>query len=66
MGQNQGFGSLGRVVGPAIASIAVSAWRKGLPFWVGGAIMLGTLWLIFDYLRSAYVPPALTIEKQAA
>ncbi|MEO8588150.1 MAG: MFS transporter [Flavobacteriales bacterium] len=55
MGQNQGFGSLGRVVGPMLAGPLYSL-SQGLPFWVGGAIMLGTLWLIFDYLRTNYTP----------
>ena len=61
MGQNMGFGSLARIVGPAIASVLYPL-GMGLPFWVGGAIMLGTLWLVFDYLRTGYsapvVPPA--------
>ena len=55
MGQNQGFGSLGRVLGPAMAG-PLYAMGWGLPFWVGGAIMIGTLWLVFDYLRSSYTP----------
>lgn len=55
MGQNQGFGSLGRVVGPAMAGPLYAA-GMGLPFYVGGAIMLGTLWLVFDYLRTGYTP----------
>lgn len=55
MGQNQGFGSLGRVVGPLLAGLLYPL-AQGLPFWVGGAIMLGTLWLIFDYLRTSYTP----------
>ncbi|MBP7515065.1 MAG: MFS transporter [Flavobacteriales bacterium] len=55
MGQNMGFGSLGRVVGPGL-SFFLYPMAKGLPFWVGGAIMLGTLWLVFDYLRTNYRP----------
>ena len=55
MGQNMGFGSLGRVLGPAMAG-PLYAMGWGLPFWVGGAIMIGTLWLVFDYLRSSYTP----------
>lgn len=55
MGQNQGFSSLGRVLGPAMAG-PLYAMGWGLPFWVGGAIMIGTLWLVFDYLRSSYTP----------
>jgi DHA1 family tetracycline resistance protein-like MFS transporter len=55
MGQNQGFSSLARVLGPAIAGPLYELGR-GLPFWVGGAIMLGTLWLVFDYLRTNYTP----------
>ena len=55
MGQNQGFGSLGRVLGPAMAG-PLYAMGWGLPFWVGGAIMIGTLWLVFDYLRTNYKP----------
>ena len=55
MGQNQGFGSLGRVVGPAIAG-PLYTLGYGLPFWIGGAIMIGTLWLVFDYLRTNYTP----------
>jgi DHA1 family tetracycline resistance protein-like MFS transporter len=57
MGQNMGFGSLGRVVGPGLSS-ALYPLAMGLPFWVGGAIMLGTLWLVFDYLRTNYRPIA--------
>lgn len=53
LGQNQGFGSLGRVVGPSIAG-PLYALVPGLPFWTGGAIMLGALWLVFDYLRTGY------------
>lgn len=57
MGQNMGFGSLGRVVGPALSGLLYPL-GKALPFWVGGAIMLGTLWLVFDYLRTNYKPLA--------
>ncbi len=53
MGQNQGFGSLGRVLGPAMAG-PLYKLSQPLPFWVGGAIMLGTLWLVFDHLRTKY------------
>ena len=62
MGQNQGFGSLGRVVGPMLAGL-LYPMAQGLPFWVGGAIMLGTLWLVFDYLRTNYTPIATTTPK---
>ena len=55
MGQNMGFGSLGRVVGPGLSSLLYPL-GKALPFWVSGAIMLGTLWLVFDYLRTNYRP----------
>jgi MFS family permease len=55
MGQNMGFSSLGRVVGPGLSSMLYPV-AVGLPFWVGGAIMLGTLWLVFDYLRTNYKP----------
>ncbi len=55
MGQNQGFGSMGRVVGPLIAG-PLYTLSHGLPFWVAGTIMIGTLWLIFDYLRTNYTP----------
>lgn len=55
MGQNQGFGSLGRVAGPAMAG-PLYHLSQSLPFWVGGSIMLGTLWLVFDYLRTKYRP----------
>jgi MFS transporter, DHA1 family, tetracycline resistance protein len=57
MGQNQGFGSLGRVLGPVLSGVLYN-WDKALPFWVGGAIMIGTLWLVFDYLRTNYKPIA--------
>lgn len=62
MGQNQGFSSLGRVLGPAIAG-PMYAWVPGLPFWAGGAIMLGTLWLVFDYLRTGYTPLVVAPHK---
>jgi MFS family permease len=62
LGQNQGFGSLGRVAGPVLASILYPV-AHGLPFWVSGAVMLGTLWLVFDYLRKAYRPPVGTPER---
>ena len=55
MGQNQGFGSLGRVVGPVMAGPLYEMGRS-LPFVLGGAIMLGTLWLIYHYLRTNYTP----------
>jgi MFS transporter, DHA1 family, tetracycline resistance protein len=55
MGQNMGFGSLGRVVGPGFSSLLYPV-GMALPFWVGGAIMLGTLWLVFNYLRTNYKP----------
>jgi DHA1 family tetracycline resistance protein-like MFS transporter len=55
MGQNQGFSSLARVLGPLVAG-PLYTLGHGLPFWVGGAIMLGTLWLVFDYLRTKYTP----------
>jgi len=55
LGQNQGFTSLGRVAGPAMAGPLYAAGMS-LPFWVGGAIMLGTLYLVFDYLRTGYTP----------
>lgn len=61
LGQNQGFGSLGRVVGPVLSGLLYPL-AHALPFWVGGAIMLGTLWLVFDYLRKAYLPPVATPE----
>ncbi|MBK6831356.1 MAG: MFS transporter [Flavobacteriales bacterium] len=55
MGQNMGFGSLGRVLGPTLSSFLYPL-GMGLPFWVGGAIMLGTLALVFHYLRTSYKP----------
>lgn len=61
LGQNQGFGSLGRVAGPLLSGVLYPV-AHALPFWVAGAIMLGTLWLVFDYLRKAYVPPVATKE----
>ncbi|MBK8339455.1 MAG: MFS transporter [Flavobacteriales bacterium] len=56
MGQNQGFSSLARIMGPLMAGPLYAAGME-LPFWVGGAIMLGTLTLVFDYLRNGYTPP---------
>lgn len=64
MGQNMGFGSLGRVVGPMLSSLLYPL-GMGLPFWVGGAIMLGTLWLVFDYLRTSYKPLVGTTDGPA-
>ncbi|HEX2617768.1 MAG TPA: MFS transporter, partial [Flavobacteriales bacterium] len=61
LGQNQGFGSLGRVAGPVLSGVLYPL-GKALPFWAGGAIMLGTLWLVYDYLRKAYVPVVGTTE----
>lgn len=61
MGQNQGFGSLGRVAGPMLAGFLYPI-HQALPFWVGGAVMLGTLWLVFDYLRKAYATSMATTE----
>ncbi|MBK9194646.1 MAG: MFS transporter [Flavobacteriales bacterium] len=55
MGQNQGFSSLARIAGPAMAGPLYMA-GSGLPFWVGGAIMLGTLALVFHFLRTSYTP----------
>lgn len=55
MGQNQGFGSLGRVLGPVMAG-PLYVLGQSLPFVVGGVIMLGTLGLIFNYLRTNYTP----------
>ncbi|MFN3874598.1 MAG: MFS transporter [Flavobacteriales bacterium] len=55
LGRNQGFSSLGRVAGPALAG---PLYAKGmdLPFIVGGVIMVGTLALVFNYLRTSYTP----------
>lgn len=55
MGQNMGFGSLGRVVGPLLSSLLYPL-GKSLPFLAAGAIMLGTLALVFHYLRTSYKP----------
>lgn len=55
LGQNQGFGSLGRVAGPAMAG-PLYAMGMDLPFLVGGVIMIGTLALVFHYLRTSYTP----------
>jgi len=55
MGQNQGFTSLGRVAGPAMAG-PLYALGMDLPFIVGGVIMIGTLALVFNYLRTSYTP----------
>ncbi len=55
MGQNMGFGSLGRVLGPVLSSLLYPL-GKSLPFLVAGAIMLGTLALVFHYLRTSYKP----------
>ncbi|MBK8228258.1 MAG: MFS transporter [Flavobacteriales bacterium] len=60
MGQNQGFTSLGRVAGPAMAG-PLYAWGVDLPFIVGGVIMIGTLALVFNYLRTSYTPLAAPI-----
>lgn len=62
MGQNQGFGSLGRVLGPAIAGPLYTLGHS-LPFLVGGAVMLGTLWLVADYLRTNYTPLQVASDK---
>ncbi len=62
MGQNMGFGSLGRVLGPTMASLLYPL-GMGLPFWVGGAIMLGTLALVYHYLRTSYKPISTTTAK---
>ena len=50
MGQNQGFSSLARILGPLMAGPLYAA-GMGLPFWVGGVIMLGTLTLVYRYWR---------------
>jgi MFS transporter, DHA1 family, tetracycline resistance protein len=55
MGQNQGFTSLGRVAGPAMAG-PLYALGMDLPFIIGGVIMIGTLALVFNYLRTSYTP----------
>ncbi|MBK8497734.1 MAG: MFS transporter [Flavobacteriales bacterium] len=64
MGQNMGFGSLGRVVGPVLSSMLYPI-AKGLPFWVGGSIMLGTLALVYHYLRTGYKPIIGTTDRPA-
>jgi MFS family permease len=64
MGQNQGFGSLARIVGPAMAA-PLYKLGHGLPYFVGGAIMLGTLYLVHDYLRTGYKPLEVKGEGQA-
>ena len=64
MGQNMGFGSLGRVLGPTLSSMLYPL-GMGLPFWVGGAIMLGTLALVFHYLRTGYKPLVVTTDRAA-
>ena len=53
LGQNMGFGSLGRVLGPMLSGLLYPL-GKGLPFVVGGTIMLGALTLVFRYLRTGY------------
>jgi MFS family permease len=63
MGQNMGFGSLARIVGPAMAA-PLYKLGHGLPYFVGGAIMLGTLYLVFDYLRTGYKPLEVKGEDQ--
>lgn len=55
MGQNMGFGSLARVVGPVMSTV-LYAWHMSSPFIVGGIIMIGTLWLVFHFLRTGYEP----------
>ena len=62
MGQNMGFGSLARILGPAMAG-PLYVVSKGLPFWIGGAIMLGTLALVFHFLRTSYTPAAVAPVK---
>lgn len=64
MGQNMGFGSLARIVGPAMAAPLYKLGHS-LPYFVGGAIMLGTLYLVFDYLRTSYKPLEVKGEGQA-
>lgn len=60
MGQNQGFSSLGRVAGPIMAG-PLYALGMDLPFILGGVIMIGTLALVFHYLRTGYTPLAAPI-----
>ena len=62
MGQNMGFSSLARIVGPAMAGPLYMAGRS-LPFWVGGAIMIGTLALVFHFLRTSYTPAVVAPAK---
>lgn len=64
MGQNQGFSSLGRVAGPAMAG-PLYAMGMDLPFIVGGVIMIGTLALVFHYLRTSYTPIVGASERGA-
>ncbi len=64
MGQNQGFSSLGRVAGPAMAG-PLYAWGMDLPFIIGGVIMIGTLALVFNYLRTSYTPIVTTSDRTA-
>ncbi len=50
LGTNQSFGSLARIVGPALGG-RFYGWHHALPYISAGAIMLGTLYLVYRYQR---------------
>ncbi|NUQ80374.1 MAG: MFS transporter [Bacteroidetes bacterium] len=51
LGLSQGFGSLGRIVGPVTGGLAFTAGPPGLPLWAGATLMGLGLLLIWNHLK---------------
>jgi DHA1 family tetracycline resistance protein-like MFS transporter len=52
LGTNQSFGSLARIVGPALGG-RFYGWHHALPYVSSGLIMLGTLYYVYAYQRNS-------------
>lgn len=52
LGTNQSFGSLARIVGPALGG-RFYGWYHALPYVGAGVIMLGALYYVYTYQRSS-------------
>lgn len=57
LGLNQSFGSLARIVGPALGG-RLYGWHHALPYIGSGLIMLGALFYVYTYQRAKDRVPA--------
>jgi MFS family permease len=61
LGMNQSFGSLARIVGPALGG-RLYEYDHSLPYLVSGVIMLGGLYYVNGYLKAWRKRPAAVIQ----